>query len=384
VPTTSVAPSFKLTLPSAFITAHLAHLVDTDFELVSAADPACAWECAVLRRRNKDKHEYTLQGWKAFALAHGVAPVRRGGGGSRGRGRALDLSAHPPFLLPQGDRIVFEKMADPGRLLATIIPRAVHRARAAAAAAAAAAALPAGAPPAPLPPASSTETPGSGGVGSGGVAGSGGGVGSGGIGGSGSPKKAAARAKRAVALPDGEAESAPGAAAMLQPGAASPPDTAALAAAPPPQGPASPPAPLETPPATDASPRAWGRAWDAATTSGSPPRFAAAATRKRSARAPLAPPPRRGPAAGMALLAAAAAAPTPSSLTPVLAAAAAVIEAQTTRGVAAVAGLLSVADRLPAPLAADLRAHADALLDAAHELRALPRAWRAVGGGGGA
>ena len=53
-------------------------------------------------RRNKNKFEYTLQGWKAFALAHGVNT---------------------------GDRLQMELLPDGQRMRAHIVRRAVLRDR---------------------------------------------------------------------------------------------------------------------------------------------------------------------------------------------------------------------------------------------------------------
>ena len=85
-----------------------------------------------------------------------------------------------------------------------------------------------------------------------------------------------------------------------------------------------------------------------------------------------------------------------SASAPALAAAAASVDALTQRGIAAVAALLSVADTLgsralaaePTPaalaaLAAEIRSHADGVLDATWQVRSLARAWRGGGGGGG-
>ena len=101
IPSTSVAPTFKLTIPSDFVAAH-PELVDADLEWVAGRPcpppPAAGagggggpshpststspltrpagevWEVAILPRRNKAQWEYTLQGWKAFAKAVGVQP----------------------------------------------------------------------------------------------------------------------------------------------------------------------------------------------------------------------------------------------------------------------------------------------------------------------
>ena len=78
VPATSVAPSFKLTLPCEWVETRLAHLLTgADFFLVGAHDDAKLYEAAVLPRRNKKKLEFALQGWRAFAVDAAVAPGDR-------------------------------------------------------------------------------------------------------------------------------------------------------------------------------------------------------------------------------------------------------------------------------------------------------------------
>ena len=61
MPQTSVAPTFKLTLPSEFVTGYLEHLVEKDFELVDDVPNGGSWEVTILPRKNKNKYEYTLQ-----------------------------------------------------------------------------------------------------------------------------------------------------------------------------------------------------------------------------------------------------------------------------------------------------------------------------------
>ena len=50
VPQTSVAPTYKLTLPSEFVVSNLSHLVDQSFELVDK-EGAGSWKVALLPRR---------------------------------------------------------------------------------------------------------------------------------------------------------------------------------------------------------------------------------------------------------------------------------------------------------------------------------------------
>jgi hypothetical protein len=50
VPQTSVAPTYKLTLPSEFVAANLSHLVDQSFDLVDK-EGSDVWRVALLPRR---------------------------------------------------------------------------------------------------------------------------------------------------------------------------------------------------------------------------------------------------------------------------------------------------------------------------------------------
>ena len=50
VPQTSVAPTYKLTLPSEFVVSNLSHLVDQSFELVDK-EGSGSWKVALLPRR---------------------------------------------------------------------------------------------------------------------------------------------------------------------------------------------------------------------------------------------------------------------------------------------------------------------------------------------
>ena len=50
VPQTSVAPTYKLTLPSEFVAANLSHLIDQAFDLTDQ-DGSDTWKVALLPRR---------------------------------------------------------------------------------------------------------------------------------------------------------------------------------------------------------------------------------------------------------------------------------------------------------------------------------------------
>jgi hypothetical protein len=50
VPQTSVAPTYKLTLPSEFVTANLSHLIDQSFDLTDK-EGKDVWRVALLPRR---------------------------------------------------------------------------------------------------------------------------------------------------------------------------------------------------------------------------------------------------------------------------------------------------------------------------------------------
>jgi hypothetical protein len=50
VPQTSVAPTYKLTLPSEFVVANLSHLIDQTFDLTDK-EGSDTWKMALLPRR---------------------------------------------------------------------------------------------------------------------------------------------------------------------------------------------------------------------------------------------------------------------------------------------------------------------------------------------
>ena len=52
---------FKLTLPHRIVHTHLAHLIDTEFEIAVSANASHSWQGTIAPRRNKDRSEYTLQ-----------------------------------------------------------------------------------------------------------------------------------------------------------------------------------------------------------------------------------------------------------------------------------------------------------------------------------
>lgn len=65
VPPTTVAPTYKLTLPSEFVLTHMPDMMAGDFVMVSA-DGTQSFSVSIVPRRNKDKYEYTVQAkaWK--------------------------------------------------------------------------------------------------------------------------------------------------------------------------------------------------------------------------------------------------------------------------------------------------------------------------------
>ena len=67
VPATSVAPTYKLTLPAEVVCEALPHLIEKDFELVDTTGQH-VWSVSILPRKNKDKFEYTLQVFIVFYI----------------------------------------------------------------------------------------------------------------------------------------------------------------------------------------------------------------------------------------------------------------------------------------------------------------------------
>ncbi|KAK9808515.1 hypothetical protein WJX73_003586 [Symbiochloris irregularis] len=72
VPSSGVAPIYKLSLPHKFVQAHLADAVGANFEIASACDLGRSWHASIISRRNRDRQEFCLKGWKLFAEAHAV------------------------------------------------------------------------------------------------------------------------------------------------------------------------------------------------------------------------------------------------------------------------------------------------------------------------
>lgn len=72
IPPSGAAPSFKLTLPHQVVHQYLLHLVDNDLELAGSPDAKQTWHASIAPRRNKERSEFTLQGWRLFAEAHKV------------------------------------------------------------------------------------------------------------------------------------------------------------------------------------------------------------------------------------------------------------------------------------------------------------------------
>ncbi|KAL3142821.1 hypothetical protein ABBQ38_003117 [Trebouxia sp. C0009 RCD-2024] len=65
VPPTTVAPTYKLTLPSEFVLTHMPDMMASEFVMISA-DGTQSFTVSIVPRRNKDKFEYTVQAkaWK--------------------------------------------------------------------------------------------------------------------------------------------------------------------------------------------------------------------------------------------------------------------------------------------------------------------------------
>eukprot|EP00884_Botryococcus_braunii_P019007 jgi/Botrbrau1/5790/Bobra.0155s0013.1 len=117
IPQTSVAPTYKLTLPSDFINQYARHLVDQDFDMYD--ENGKKFEVSIQPRRNKDKYEYTLYKWKEFAVEHCVQQedkltieftadmftlkayiTRKGAGRDRVYHHSMGPAAHPNLSLP--------------------------------------------------------------------------------------------------------------------------------------------------------------------------------------------------------------------------------------------------------------------------------------------
>ncbi|KAL0026339.1 hypothetical protein WJX79_000697 [Trebouxia sp. C0005] len=73
VPPTTVAPTYKLTLPSEFVLTHMPDMMAGDFGMISA-DGTQSFTVSIVPRRNKDKFEYTVQAkaWKQVVEGLGI------------------------------------------------------------------------------------------------------------------------------------------------------------------------------------------------------------------------------------------------------------------------------------------------------------------------
>lgn len=73
VPPTTVAPTYKLTLPSEFVLTHMPDMMGGDFVMISA-DATQSFSVSIVPRRNKDKFEYTVQAkaWKQVVEGLGI------------------------------------------------------------------------------------------------------------------------------------------------------------------------------------------------------------------------------------------------------------------------------------------------------------------------
>ncbi|KAK9803548.1 hypothetical protein WJX73_007642 [Symbiochloris irregularis] len=72
IPPSGVAPAFKLSLPQNVVYAHLGHWVGRPFEMVATENSEQFWTGSIVPRRNKERAEFTLKGWRLFAEAHGI------------------------------------------------------------------------------------------------------------------------------------------------------------------------------------------------------------------------------------------------------------------------------------------------------------------------
>ncbi|KDD73524.1 hypothetical protein H632_c2090p0, partial [Helicosporidium sp. ATCC 50920] len=65
-----IAPKFKFVVPNEFVSKFMQHLVEQPFKMVDGQGGS--WDMTLIQRRNKEKYEYMLQGWRRFGEEMGV------------------------------------------------------------------------------------------------------------------------------------------------------------------------------------------------------------------------------------------------------------------------------------------------------------------------
>ncbi|KAL6780480.1 hypothetical protein ACKKBF_B12985 [Auxenochlorella protothecoides x Auxenochlorella symbiontica] len=95
LPASSSAPKYKFVVPNEFVTKFMTDLIEKQFRMVDGQGGS--WDMTLIQRKNKEKYEYMLQGWRRY-------------------GEEVNIQ--------EGDTVVFE-MVDPTTMLLTIVSRAM-------------------------------------------------------------------------------------------------------------------------------------------------------------------------------------------------------------------------------------------------------------------
>ncbi|PRW57535.1 hypothetical protein C2E21_4115 [Chlorella sorokiniana] len=70
LPASSSAPKYKFVVPNEYVYKFMQHLVERPFHM---RDPSGKlWDCVLIQRKNKEKYEYMIQGWRRFGETTGV------------------------------------------------------------------------------------------------------------------------------------------------------------------------------------------------------------------------------------------------------------------------------------------------------------------------
>lgn len=64
LPASSSAPKYKFVVPNEFVTKFMTDLIEKQFRMVDGQGGS--WDMTLIQRKNKEKYEYMLQGWRRY------------------------------------------------------------------------------------------------------------------------------------------------------------------------------------------------------------------------------------------------------------------------------------------------------------------------------
>ncbi|KAL4452129.1 hypothetical protein ABPG75_007791 [Micractinium tetrahymenae] len=70
LPASSSAPKYKFVVPNEYVYKFMKHLVERPFHMRDMGGKL--WDCVLIQRKNKEKYEYMIQGWRRFGESTGV------------------------------------------------------------------------------------------------------------------------------------------------------------------------------------------------------------------------------------------------------------------------------------------------------------------------